>query len=99
MVTLLTTIGVAGCSGNGAMTVTTTATATGSPSEDSGDAPSVAPQPRMASECDPNYAGGCVPVLSYDLDCPDIGIDVEVIGVDVHEFDRDLDGYGCETYG
>ncbi len=61
--------------------------------------PSVAPQPRIAPDCDPNYAGGCVPVVSYDLNCPDIGFDVEVIGVDIHEFDRDLDGFGCETYG
>lgn len=61
--------------------------------------PSLAPQPRVASECDSNYAGGCVPIVAYDLDCPDIAFRVQVIGVDIHKFDRDLDGYGCETNG
>lgn len=47
-------------------------------------------------DCDPNYAGGCVPNVSYDLDCPDIGFTVTVVGVDRHRFDRDKDGVGCE---
>ncbi len=48
--------------------------------------------------CDPNYTG-CVPLVSYDLDCPDIGFSVQVIGSDHHGFDREGDGLGCESYG
>lgn len=51
-----------------------------------------------AEGCDPNYAGGCVPIVSYDLDCADIGQSVTVVGYDVHGFDGDGDGYGCESY-
>ncbi len=48
--------------------------------------------------CDPNYTP-CVPNVSYDLDCPDIGFSVTVIGYDKHGFDgNDNDGYGCESY-
>ncbi len=50
-----------------------------------------------ASNCDPNYTP-CIPKVSYDLDCPDIGRQVRVVGTDVHRFDRDGDGYGCESY-
>jgi hypothetical protein len=53
----------------------------------------------IASSCDPNYSGYCVPNVSYDLNCPDIGHMVIVVGVDHHGFDRDDDGYGCESYG
>lgn len=56
----------------------------------------VAPKP--SPDCDPNYSGGCVPNVGYDLDCPDIGFSVSVIGYDRHRFDRDGDGYGCESY-
>ena len=48
--------------------------------------------------CDPNYSG-CVPLVDYDLDCADIGRAVEVVGVDVHRFDADGDGHGCESRG
>lgn len=48
-------------------------------------------------DCDPNYSP-CVKKVSYDLDCPDIGFSVKVIGSDPHRFDRDGDGYGCESY-
>lgn len=47
------------------------------------------------SNCDPNYSP-CIPNVSYDLDCPDIGFTVRVIGTDRHRLDRDRDGYGCE---
>lgn len=60
--------------------------------------PAPAPAASRASNCDPNYAGGCVPVVSYDLNCPDIGFMVQVVGTDVHRFDRDRDGWGCESY-
>lgn len=56
-----------------------------------------APAPRAASNCDPNYSP-CVPNVSYDLDCPDIGFSVTVIGSDPHRFDADHDGHGCESY-
>lgn len=54
----------------------------------------VQPAPR----CDSNYVGGCVPMVGYDLNCPDIGFMVQVVGVDIHRFDRDRDGWGCESY-
>lgn len=49
------------------------------------------------SNCDSNYSG-CVPIVSYDLDCSDIGFSVRVLGSDGHRFDGDHDGYGCEAY-
>jgi hypothetical protein len=36
--------------------------------------------------------------VSYDLDCPDIGHRVTVVGVDIHHFDSDGDRLGCESY-
>ncbi len=57
----------------------------------------VAPPTPPPSNCDPNYTP-CVPNVSYDLDCPDIGFRVTVIGYDKHRFDRDNDGQGCESY-
>lgn len=47
--------------------------------------------------CNPNYSG-CVPNVSYDLDCKDIGYSVQVIGYDQYGLDRDGDGVGCESY-
>jgi micrococcal nuclease len=51
------------------------------------------------TRCDPNYAG-CIPVSATDLDCKDIKIlglaPVKVVGRDVHNFDRDRDGIGCD---
>ena len=49
------------------------------------------------ASCDENYSG-CVPIVSYDLDCGDIGFSVVVRGYDKHRFDGDKDGYGCESY-
>lgn len=49
------------------------------------------------SNCNPNYSG-CVPNVSYDLDCPDIGYQVVVTGYDQYNLDGDNDGYGCESY-
>jgi micrococcal nuclease len=52
-----------------------------------------------SGKCDSNYAG-CVPVSTVDLDCKDIKIlglaPVKVVGRDVHNFDRDGDGIGCD---
>lgn len=53
--------------------------------------------PAPGGGCDPNYTP-CVPLVSYDLDCADIGHSVTVIGGDPHGFDRDGDGYGCESW-
>lgn len=51
----------------------------------------------LRKNCDPNYSR-CVPIVSYDLDCADIGFEVSVKGTDEHRLDRDGDGYGCESY-
>ena len=63
-------------------------------------APTIAPTPTQsaAGVCDPNYSGYCVPIVSYDLDCPDIGHRVTVVGIDIHHFDGDGDRLGCESY-
>ena len=51
------------------------------------------------SQCDPNYSGACVPIVSYDLDCPSIWeTDFIVAGHDKHHFDRDRDCIACESY-
>jgi len=51
------------------------------------------------SKCDRNYQG-CIPPFPPDLDCTDIkrmGLaPIRVIGVDVHKFDGDGDGIGCD---
>lgn len=51
-----------------------------------------------ASNCDPNYSGACVPIVGLDLDCADIGQSLTVVGSDIHRFDADGDGAGCESY-
>jgi len=48
-------------------------------------------------KCNPNYSG-CVPNVSYDLNCPDIGYKVKVLGYDQYHLDADKDGYGCDSY-
>lgn len=79
-----------------------------SPSTCNGDTSSAAPAPAAAapkatapaanaSNCDPNYTP-CIPNVSYDLDCADVGKQVRVIGTDTHRLDREGDGYGCESY-
>ena len=51
------------------------------------------------SKCDPNYQG-CIPAYPPDLDCADIkklGLaPIRVIGKDVHKFDSNGDGVGCD---
>lgn len=47
--------------------------------------------------CDPNYAGTCIPIVSYDLDCGDVSVkNFQSIGSDPHNFDGDNDGLACE---
>ena len=50
--------------------------------------------PPPTGNCDPNYSG-CVPQVAYDLDCADIDGPVRVLGVDIHRFDGDGNGWGC----
>ncbi len=53
--------------------------------------------------CDPNYAGACLRIGASDYDCAGgsgdgpyyVGI-VRVVGIDVHDLDRDGDGVGCD---
>jgi hypothetical protein len=60
-------------------------------------APAPAPAAAAASNCNPNYSP-CVPDVSYDIDCPDIGMRVTVTGYDQYNLDGDNDGIGCESY-
>jgi hypothetical protein len=58
---------------------------------------------KEAAQCDPNYAGACVPIAS-DVDCAGgsgngpayVKGPVTVIGSDIYGLDRDGDGIGCE---
>lgn len=59
--------------------------------------------PRMGSTpavsetgCSPDYSP-CIPVAE-DLNCPDIRMQVEVIGEDIYGLDRDGNGLGCEMF-
>jgi hypothetical protein len=47
--------------------------------------------------CDPNYTG-CVPISAYDVDCDEVGEEVEVVGEDIYGLDLEEDGYACESY-
>ena len=55
--------------------------------------------PKSNNKCDSNYQG-CIPQYPPDLDCNEIkkmGLaPIRVIGVDVHKFDGDGDGIGCD---
>jgi endonuclease YncB( thermonuclease family) len=57
--------------------------------------------PPPSGKCDPNYAGGCVPLYPPDLDCADlralgIALPVRVVSSDPHRLDGDHDGLACE---
>lgn len=48
--------------------------------------------------CDPSYPTVCIPPPPPDLDCNDIPYrNFKVYPPDPHNFDRDLDGIGCES--
>ncbi len=49
------------------------------------------------SDCEDGYSP-CVATYPPDLDCADIGQQVEVTGSDPHGLDGDSDGVGCESY-
>jgi hypothetical protein len=59
--------------------------------------PEAIPSSGEESGCDPNYTG-CVPISAYDVDCADVGEEVEVIGEDIYGLDLEEDGYACESY-
>ena len=64
----------------------------------------VKPKPKPASNCDPNYAGACVPVAS-DVDCAGGSGDgpayvqgpVRVVGDDIYDLNRDDDNIACDS--
>lgn len=63
-------------------------------------APAPAPAPRSGSQtnCDPNYAGACIPPYPPDVNCGDIpDKNFRVVGEDVHGLDGDSDGIACES--
>gem|GEM_PF-2198176 len=51
--------------------------------------------------CADEYTGACVDPDAIDLDCSDIGEEIEVtsLGNDPYGLDADGDGYACESYG
>jgi hypothetical protein len=61
------------------------------------------PAESTGGQCDPNYAGGCVPI-AYDVDCAGgsgngpayVEGPVQVVGRDIYGLDADGDGLGCE---
>ena len=61
--------------------------------------PLVTTKTPSSSKCDPNYQG-CIPQYPPDLDCGDMKkmglVPIRVIRVDVHKFDSDGDGIGCD---
>lgn len=59
--------------------------------------PAPEPAPTQSGSCSPYYSP-CVPNVSYDLDCSDIGMRVSVHGGDLYRLDADHDGIGCEAY-
>ena len=50
-----------------------------------------------SASCNPNYTP-CVPNSASDLNCPDVGHPVKVVGSDPYNLDSDGDGSGCESY-
>ncbi|MDH4363696.1 MAG: hypothetical protein OEY70_06400 [Acidimicrobiia bacterium] len=61
-------------------------------------------KPLVGGDCDPNYAGACVPTAS-DVDCAGgtgngpahVQGPVRVVGSDPYRLDADNDGIGCES--
>lgn len=49
-----------------------------------------------AEECSPGY-DPCLP-MTDDLNCSDVGFQVQVFGDDPYNLDRDGNGVGCESY-
>ena len=55
--------------------------------------------PGEAEACHSSYPDFCIPPPPPDLDCPDIRgkKPFRVRGADPHGFDRDRDGWACES--
>lgn len=54
--------------------------------------------PPFGEDCDPSYPTVCIPPPPPDLDCPDIPHrNFLVLLPDLHRFDGDHDGIGCES--
>jgi micrococcal nuclease len=71
---------------------------TGTPATAVTAAPSLTSPADAGGDCDPNYAGACVPVSASDLDCADVGAkNFQVIGTDRHRFDGNHDGVACQS--
>jgi hypothetical protein len=59
---------------------------------------------KQAQQCDPNYAGACVPISS-DVDCAGgsgngpayVQGPVRVVGTDIYGLDADGNGIGCDS--
>ena len=54
-----------------------------------------------SAQCDPNYAGACIPPKPPDLNCDDlqgrgVHLPVQVVGNDPHGLDPDGNGLGCD---
>jgi micrococcal nuclease len=81
-----------------------TATATAPTTPRSTTPPATSPPttaaPASTGNCDPAYPDDCIPPAPPDLNCSDIGRMVRVDHTygDPHGFDRDNDGFGCESY-
>jgi hypothetical protein len=80
------------------VSVAVLAASTASPAATSAPTPAAGSAPISGGACDPNYTGYCVQIVDYDLDCGDIAHRVTVVGVDIHRFDGNKDGFGCESY-
>lgn len=65
------------------------------------DVPSGSPTPPSQVDeenCDPSYPTVCIPPPPPDLDCGEISFrDFTVLQPDLHNFDNDNDGVGCES--
>jgi len=81
------------------MSVDKTSSSSSSPDSPRYSAPSSSSNSYDSPEedCNENYSP-CIENSYYDLDCADVGQEVEVIGDDEYGLDRDNDGWGCESY-
>lgn len=60
--------------------------------------PTPSPAKTSGRNCDPSYPDICIPPPPPDLDCHEIEHrNFRVLPPDLHGFDRDKDGIGCET--
>lgn len=66
--------------------------------ESAPSAPEPTQAPQRLAACHPSYPDVCIPPAPPDLDCGDIPYTwFTVLPPDPHGFDRDHDGFGCES--